>query len=62
MILRKNHRITEEELLTHCRERLVKFKVPDAINFISEFPRTSVGKIQKHILRKNVDELNKKYS
>ena len=52
VILRENETSTEEELMNYCRERLAKFKVPDAIEFVDEFPRTSVGKVQKHILRK----------
>ena len=51
VILQEGQLVTEEELLVHCRERLAKFKVPDVIEFTNEFPRTSVGKIQKHILR-----------
>lgn len=50
--LRENSTLSEEELIIYCRERLAKFKVPDFIEFTDEFPRTSVGKIQKHILRK----------
>lgn len=51
VILRENATVTEEELIQYCRERLAKFKVPDSIEFVAEFPRTAVGKIQKHILR-----------
>lgn len=43
--------VTEDDLLAHCRERLARFKVPDAVEFVAELPRTSVGKIQKHLLR-----------
>ncbi|MEQ3554618.1 AMP-binding protein [Pseudonocardia nematodicida] len=43
--------VTEEDLLAHCRERMAKFKVPDHVEFVAELPRTSVGKIQKHLLR-----------
>ncbi|MFC9540184.1 hypothetical protein ACFTQ7_09910 [Lysinibacillus sp. NPDC056959] len=43
--------ISEEALIAHCRERLAKFKVPDRIEFVTDFPRTPVGKIQKHVLR-----------
>ena len=41
---------TEAELIAHCRERMAGFKAPKAILF-AELPRTSTGKIQKHILR-----------
>lgn len=33
-----------------CRQRLAKFKVPDAVTFVDALPRTSVGKIEKRSL------------
>ncbi|MDN4494328.1 AMP-binding protein [Ureibacillus aquaedulcis] len=51
VILNKGMRVTQEELIQFCKVRLAKFKVPDSIEFVEEFPRTPVGKIQKHILR-----------
>ncbi|MDD5081933.1 MAG: hypothetical protein PHU08_01025, partial [Dehalococcoidales bacterium] len=42
---------TEEEILEYCRQRLMKTKVPSRIEIIKELPKTSVGKIQKHLLR-----------
>ncbi|HEY8414307.1 MAG TPA: long-chain-fatty-acid--CoA ligase [Thermaerobacter sp.] len=45
--------VTEEELIAHCRERLAGFKVPKKVVFVSDFPRTGTGKIQKHILRQH---------
>ncbi|MGH8930766.1 MAG: AMP-binding enzyme [Egibacteraceae bacterium] len=44
--------VTADELLAHCRERLAKFKVPDTIEFVDELPRTSVGKVQEHLLKR----------
>ncbi len=37
-----------------CRERLAAFKVPERIEIVPEFPRTPVGKIQKHLLRADI--------
>ncbi|WP_427110562.1 AMP-binding protein [Lysinibacillus xylanilyticus] len=51
VILQTGATISEEALIAHCRERLAKFKVPDSIEFVADFPRTPVGKIQKHVLR-----------
>jgi len=51
VILQAGATISEEVLIAHCRERLAKFKVPDSIEFVTDFPRTPVGKIQKHVLR-----------
>ena len=56
VILKKGENITEEELLEHCRQHLAKFKVPDEIEFVEDFPRTSVGKIQKHKLKNRVNQ------
>jgi crotonobetaine/carnitine-CoA ligase len=40
---------TADELIAWCRERLSAFKVPEVVEFRDAFPRTSVGKIQKHL-------------
>ncbi|MEA3045286.1 MAG: fatty-acyl-CoA synthase [Sphingomonadales bacterium] len=38
------------ELSAFCRARLAPYKVPRRFEFVAEFPRTSAGKIQKHLL------------
>jgi fatty-acyl-CoA synthase len=42
---------TAEELIAYCKERLARFKAPKFIEF-SELPKTSTGKVQKYVLRK----------
>ena len=42
--------VTAEELIAHCKERLAGYKVPRHVVF-AELPKTSTGKIQKHVLR-----------
>jgi fatty-acyl-CoA synthase len=39
-----------DELQAFCRARLAAYKVPRRFEFVAEFPRTSAGKIQKHLL------------
>ncbi|MDQ0269150.1 AMP-binding protein [Cytobacillus purgationiresistens] len=56
VILHDGAKITENELLVYCKERLASFKVPDSIEILEAFPRTSVGKIQKHLLRQKHEE------
>ena len=51
VVLHPGATVTEDELASLCRERLARFKVPDRIAFVDDLPRTSVGKIQKHLLR-----------
>jgi fatty-acyl-CoA synthase len=41
---------TAEDLIAHCRGILAHFKCPKTIVF-EELPKTSTGKIQKHVLR-----------
>jgi fatty-acyl-CoA synthase len=41
---------TEEELIAHCRGQMAHYKVPRRIVF-EAVPKTSTGKIQKHVLR-----------
>ena len=38
------------ELKAFCRARLAPYKVPRRFDYVAEFPRTSAGKIQKHLL------------
>lgn len=40
-----------DELVLYCRERLASFKRPSKIEFASELPRTSTGKLLKRQLR-----------
>ena len=44
----------QEELISHCRGRLAGFKLPRVVRLVDEasgLPKTSTGKVQKHILR-----------
>jgi fatty-acyl-CoA synthase len=41
---------SEQDLIEHCRTLLAHFKCPRTIIF-TELPKTSTGKIQKHVLR-----------
>jgi fatty-acyl-CoA synthase len=41
---------TEDEIIAHVRARLARFKAPKSVTF-GALPKTSTGKIQKHLLR-----------
>jgi fatty-acyl-CoA synthase len=45
-----------EDLIAHCRKVLAHFKCPRTIVF-AELPKTSTGKIQKHVLREQARAL-----
>ena len=55
--LRDGANLTEEEVLTFCREHLAGFKMPKTVVF-QELPKTSTGKIQKFVLRDEVKKLS----
>jgi fatty-acyl-CoA synthase len=48
--LKSGEEVSEEDLISFCRDHLAKFKCPGAIEFC-ELPRTSTGKVQKFVLR-----------
>jgi fatty-acyl-CoA synthase len=43
--------ISPQELMLWCADRLARFKVPKYVRFVTEFPMTASGKIQKYRLR-----------
>jgi len=49
VILKDGAAAMAEELIAWCRGRLSPFKVPEVVEFRETFPRTSIGKIQKHL-------------
>jgi fatty-acyl-CoA synthase len=48
--LKPEQRVTEQEIIAFCRERLAHFKCPAAVEF-GDLPKTSTGKVQKYVLR-----------
>jgi long-chain acyl-CoA synthetase len=50
IVLRAGLEATPEELLAHCREHLAAYKVPRLIQFVSDLPKTSTGKVLRRAL------------
>jgi len=48
--LKPGHTLTEQEMITFCREHIAPYKCPAAVEF-GELPKTSTGKVQKFVLR-----------
>jgi crotonobetaine/carnitine-CoA ligase len=51
VLLKPNESATLEDIWSWCGERLAEFKVPGYLEFCSDFPRSSMGRIQKNVLR-----------
>lgn len=45
VVLRPGAQADTDSLMTYCRDHLAAYKVPKAIHFVRDFPRTSTGKI-----------------
>ena len=54
--LKEEAKATEDELVQFCRDNLAHFKCPSKVIF-TELPKTSTGKIQKFVLRKQAKSL-----
>ncbi len=50
VVVKPGETLTEEEIKDWCKERLAKFKVPTHVEFRSELPKTTVGKILRREL------------
>jgi len=55
VIVKEGETLTEEEVITYCRENLAPYKVPKIIEFIDELPKSAVGKVLRRKL-KEMDE------
>ncbi len=51
VVLVEGETLAGDAIINWCRERLASFRVPERVEFRRVLPRTSVGKIQKHLLR-----------
>ncbi len=50
-VVKKDQSLTDQELITHCKERLTGYKVPKLVEFRTELPKTNVGKILRRELK-----------
>ena len=51
VVLRDSAAVGAPELVEHLRGRVAKWWLPDEFAFVSEIPKTSVGKFDKKVLR-----------
>ena len=42
---------TSEQVIAHCREGLAAYKIPQAVHFVDELPKSPIGKILRRELR-----------
>ena len=51
VVVKPGETLTAEEVIAHLEPRVAKWWLPDAVEFIDEVPKTSVGKFSKKTLR-----------
>lgn len=60
IVPKSNATLTEEELNEFCRERLTAYKAPKLYEFLTELPKTPVGKVLKRkLVEADKDKLQK---
>lgn len=57
VVVKPGENLTEQEVRDFCKERLAVFKVPTHVEFRSELPKTTVGKIlRRELVRQHRDQ------
>jgi long-chain acyl-CoA synthetase len=51
IVLRTGAEAAEADILAFCRQHLAAYKLPRAIQFVPDLPKTSTGKIMRRLLR-----------
>ncbi len=57
LMLKPGLSATDEEIRAFCRERIAHHKVPRYVKFVTEFPMTVTGKVQKFVMREQMRAL-----
>jgi fatty-acyl-CoA synthase len=56
VILRDGETADAEEIRAFCEGQIAHYKIPRYVKFVDAFPMTVTGKIQKHLIRKQMAE------
>ncbi len=51
IVLHESESLTLEEIQEYLSDKIAKYKIPESVNFMKEFPRNPTGKILKHRLK-----------
>jgi long-chain acyl-CoA synthetase len=51
VVVKKDEKLSAEDLMAFCRDKLTGYKVPHHIEFREELPKTNVGKVLRRALR-----------
>ena len=57
VVLKPGEQLDEAACVSWCRDNMANFKVPRSVEFVQEFPRNALGKVQKFKLLERAAEL-----
>lgn len=57
-IVKKDESLTEEEIVSYCKENMTAYKVPKQVEFRKELPKSNVGKILRRILKEQEEGMS----
>jgi len=60
IVTKPGETLTDEEVISFCREKLAAYKVPKLVEFMDELPKSTVGKVIRRKLREMEMERTKK--
>jgi fatty-acyl-CoA synthase len=55
IVVRRDDRLTEDQVIEHCQRLLAAFKVPKGVVFLDDLPKNPSGKLLKRELRKRLE-------
>lgn len=50
-IVKRDPKLTERQVIDHCRKELTRYKIPKAIEFKEDLPKSNIGKVLRRALR-----------
>jgi long-chain acyl-CoA synthetase len=53
LVVKKDQSLSEDDLVAHCRDNLTGYKIPRAVEFVGELPKSNVGKVLRRELRQS---------
>jgi len=52
----EHNKITGRQILNHCKGNIAHYKIPKYVKFVTEYPLTVSGKVQKFIMKQQFEE------
>lgn len=55
--LNPDHNLEEKEVISYCKQRLAAYKCPRFVRFLDILPKTAIGKVRKHELAEQFNDI-----